>query len=65
MIALGAGVATLTIGLARRDTPPQALTVIAAAGSFAALAFIFTSPVIAAVILIEATGLGGPSSGLC
>jgi hypothetical protein len=60
LIALGAGVATLTIGLARRDTPPQALTVIAAAGSFAALAFIFTSPVIAAVILIEATGLGGP-----
>ena len=60
MIALGAGVATPMIGLARRDTPAQALTVIGAAGSFAALAFIFTSPVIAAVILIEATGLGGP-----
>ena len=60
LIALGAGVATLMITLARRDTPPQALMVIAAAGSFAALAFIFTSPLIAAVILIEATGLGGP-----
>jgi hypothetical protein len=33
--------------------------VVAAAGSFSALSFIF-SPVIAAVILIEATGLGGP-----
>jgi hypothetical protein len=34
--------------------------VVAAAGSFSALSFIFTSPLIAAVILIEATGLGGP-----
>ena len=42
------------------DTPPQALMVIAAAGSFAALSFIFSSPLIAAVILIEATAIGGP-----
>jgi H+/Cl- antiporter ClcA len=60
LIALGAGLAALTISLARRDTPPQALLVVAAAGSFSALSFILTSPVIAAVILIEATGLGGP-----
>jgi H+/Cl- antiporter ClcA len=60
LIAIGAGLAALTISLARRDTPPQALMVIAAAGSFSALSFIFTSPLIAAVILIEATGLGGP-----
>jgi H+/Cl- antiporter ClcA len=60
LIAIGAGLAALTISLARRDTPPQALLVVAAAGSFSALSFIFTSPVIAAVILIEATGLGGP-----
>jgi Voltage gated chloride channel len=40
--------------------PSQALMVIGAAGSFTALAFIFTSPLIAAVILIEAAGLGGP-----
>ena len=31
-----------------------------AAGAFAGLSFLFGSPVIAAVILIEATGLGGP-----
>ena len=60
LIAIGGGLAALTISLARRETPPQALMVVAAAGSFAALSFIFTSPVIAAVILIEATGLGGP-----
>jgi H+/Cl- antiporter ClcA len=60
LIAIGAGLAALAISLARRDTPPQALMVVAAAGSFSALSFIFTSPLIAAVILIEATGLGGP-----
>jgi len=60
LIAIGAGLAALTISLARRDTPTQALMVVAAAGSFSALSFIFTSPLIAAVILIEATGLGGP-----
>jgi H+/Cl- antiporter ClcA len=60
LIAIGAGLAVLTISLSRRDMPPQALMVVAASGSFAALSFIFTSPLIAAVILIEATALGGP-----
>ena len=60
LIAIGAGLATLLITLARRDTPPEALLVIGAAGSFAAISFIFGSPVIAAVLLIEAAGLGGP-----
>jgi H+/Cl- antiporter ClcA len=60
LIALGSGFAVLTIRLARRPMPPQTLVVIAAAGSFAALSFIFASPLIAAVILIEAAGIGGP-----
>jgi H+/Cl- antiporter ClcA len=59
LIALGAGLAALTIGLSRRDTPPQVLMLVTAAGSFAAVSFIFTSPLIAAVILIEASGIGG------
>ena len=59
LIVLGAGVAGATISLARRDTPPQALMLVAAAGSFAAMSFIFASPLIAAVILIEATAIGG------
>ena len=60
LIALGGGLATLAMSLGRRDTSPQALMVIAAAGSFSALSFIFSSPLIAAVILIEATAIGGP-----
>jgi H+/Cl- antiporter ClcA len=59
LIALGSGGAVLLVRLARLETPPQALLLIAAAGSFAALSFIFDSPLIAAVILIEATGIGG------
>ncbi|MBV8710885.1 MAG: chloride channel protein [Solirubrobacterales bacterium] len=60
LIALGAGVAVLMIRLARREFPSQALMIIAAAGSFSAVSFIFQSPLLAAILLIEATGLGGP-----
>jgi H+/Cl- antiporter ClcA len=60
LIALGSGLAVAAIRLARREVTPQVLMLVAAAGSFAALSFIFTSPLIAAVILIEAIGLGGP-----
>jgi H+/Cl- antiporter ClcA len=59
LIALGSGVALLTMRLTRRETPPSALLIIAAAGSFAAMSFIFESPLIAAVFLIEASGIGG------
>ena len=60
LIALGSGLGALAIRSARRDAPDQVVTVVAAAGSFAALSFVFSSPLIAAVILIEATGIGGP-----
>jgi H+/Cl- antiporter ClcA len=59
LIALGGGGALFLMKLSRRDTPPQALLIIAAAGTFAALAFIFDAPLIAAVLLIEASGIGG------
>jgi H+/Cl- antiporter ClcA len=58
LIAMGGGLAVATIRLARSDAPSQAQVVCAATGSFAALSFVFGSPIIAAVILIEATGLG-------
>jgi H+/Cl- antiporter ClcA len=37
------------------------LLVIGAAGSFAAISVVFGSPIVGAVIIIEATGLGGPT----
>jgi len=60
LIALGSGLGLISIRLVRRGSPTQVQTVVAAAGTFAALSFIFASPLIAAVILIEATGIGGP-----
>jgi H+/Cl- antiporter ClcA len=59
LIALGGGLAVATVKLARKQAPPQVLVVVAATGSFAAVSFVFGSPIIAAVLLIEATGLGG------
>jgi H+/Cl- antiporter ClcA len=60
LIAIGSGTAVLAVSLARRPFPSQALMIIAAAGAFSAVSLIFQSPLLAAVLLIEATGLGGP-----
>jgi H+/Cl- antiporter ClcA len=61
LLGLGAGVALFLVGRARRPVPDQAKLIIAAAAGFAALATIFGSPVIGAVIIIEAAGLAGPT----
>jgi H+/Cl- antiporter ClcA len=58
LIALGGGLAVAIIKLARREAPSQMLVVVGATGAFAAIAFVFSSPIIAAILLIEATGLG-------
>ena len=60
LIALGAGLAILAVRQARKNTPSQVTAVLAASAAFAAIATIFGSPVIGAIILIEAAGLGGP-----
>jgi chloride channel protein, CIC family len=59
LIALGTGLAIFAVKRAKADAPDQLVAVLAAAGSFAAISTIFGSPVIGAVILIEAAGLGG------
>lgn len=59
LIALGTGLAILSVKLTKKDAPDQALAVMAAAGAFAAVSSLFGSPVIGAVLIIEATGLGG------
>jgi H+/Cl- antiporter ClcA len=61
LIALGMGLGILAIRSVRKDAPQQAVGLMAAAGSFAAVSTIFGSPVIGAVIIIEAAGLGGPT----
>ena len=57
LIALGAGLGVVAIRSLRRDTPAEAQAVMAAAGSIAAMSLLFGSPIIAAVLLLEALGL--------
>jgi H+/Cl- antiporter ClcA len=64
LIALGAGLGGLALRLARRDAPAQATAVVAAAGSFAAVSTLLGSPLLGAFLLMEASGLGGPTLGL-
>ena len=59
LIALGGGLGFLIIRSLRPDAPPQLGALLASSGTFAAVSFLFGSPIIAAVILIEAAGLGG------
>jgi hypothetical protein len=48
-----------TVRLVRRQAQAQLVTVLAAAGSLAAISVIFGSPIVSAVLVIEAAGLGG------
>jgi H+/Cl- antiporter ClcA len=64
LIALGAGLAGSAVRLARRDVPAQATAVVAAAGSFAAVSTLLGSPLLGAFLLMEASGLAGPTLGL-
>ena len=59
LIALGGGIGFLMVRAIRPDAPPQLGTLLATSATFAAVSFLFGSPIIAAVILIEAAGLGG------
>jgi H+/Cl- antiporter ClcA len=64
LIALGGGLAVLAVRLARRPAPPRVTSVVAAAGSFAAISTLLGSPLLGAFLLMEASGLGGPTLGL-
>jgi H+/Cl- antiporter ClcA len=64
LIAMGSGLGVLAVRLAARDAPDQAATVIAAAGSFAAISSLLGSPILGAFLLLEAAGLGGPMLGV-
>ena len=64
LIALGGGLAAAVVRLAKKGGPQQAVQVVGAAGSFAAISTLLGSPLAAAFLLMEASGLGGPTLGL-
>ncbi|TAK68264.1 MAG: chloride channel protein [Actinomycetota bacterium] len=64
LIAIGGGLGYLAVRLAKRDAPPMAATVIATAGSFAAVSTLLGSPLLGAFLLMEVAGIAGPMLGL-
>jgi H+/Cl- antiporter ClcA len=64
LILIGSGLGVLAMHLAARDAPDRASTVIAAAGSFAAISSLLGSPILGAFLLLETAGLGGPMLGV-
>ena len=59
LIALGGGIAVLVVRLVKKDAPQQAIMVIGAAGSFAAISALLGSPLLGAFLLMEAIGVSG------
>ncbi len=59
LIAIGGGLGLLALRLAKRDVPARTGAVVGAAGSFAAVSTLFGSPLLAAFLLMEASGLSG------
>ena len=64
LIAIGGGLAVLTVHLVKRDTPPMALTMMASAGSFAAISTLLGSPLLGAFLIMEVAGVGGVTLSL-
>jgi H+/Cl- antiporter ClcA len=59
LIAIGGGLAALTVHLVKKDAPPMFLTIMASAGSFAAISTLLGSPVLGAFLIMEAAGIAG------
>src|SRR4051812_10242856 len=64
LIAIGAGLAALTVHLLRKDAPPMAVTIMASAGSFAAVSTLFGSPLLGAFLIMEVAGVAGATLSL-
>jgi H+/Cl- antiporter ClcA len=64
LIAIGGGLAALTVHLAKKDAPPMAVTILASAGSFAAISTLLGSPVLGAFLIMEAAGIAGTTLSL-
>ncbi|MFI6287323.1 chloride channel protein [Streptomyces sp. NPDC051018] len=60
LMALGSGLALLTVRSAKRAAHPQAALVFGTAGSTTAISTILGGPLVAAVMIVEAAGLAGP-----
>src|SRR4029078_4616770 len=53
-----------TVRLLKRDVPPMALTIMASAGSFAAISTLLGSPLLGAFLIMEVAGVSGTTLSL-
>jgi H+/Cl- antiporter ClcA len=53
LIAIGGGLGALTVRLANKDAPPMAQTIMASAGSFAAISTLLGSPVLGVFLISD------------
>lgn len=59
LIAIAGGLAAWTVRSTRKDPSPTAITMMTAAGSFAAISTLFGSPLLGAFLIMETAGIGG------
>lgn len=64
VIALGMGLGLFLVRRVGKDAPDNVQQVVAVAGGFAALAMVFSNPIVAAIVVIEAAGIGGAMAPL-
>ena len=64
LIAIGGGLGALAVRLVKRDAPPMAMTIMASAGSFAAVSTLLGSPLLGAFLIMEAAGIAGAALSL-
>ena len=64
LIAMGAALGAWAMQLIKRDAPAQAVAVVGAAGSFAAVSALLGSPLLGAFLLLEASGIAGLAGSL-
>ena len=59
LVAIGAGIVIVALHRTRIAAQPQAITLLAVAGSAAAISTIFGNPVVGAVLMLEVVGFAG------
>lgn len=64
LIAIGGGLAALVVHLLKRDAAPRAVTIMASAGSFAAISTLLGSPLLGAFLIMETAGIAGATLSL-
>lgn len=64
LIAIGGGLGALAVRAVKKDSPPMAITIIASAGSFAAISTLLGSPLLGAFLIMEAAGVSGATLSL-